>query len=638
MRVRQVWIAMALASCSTESPPPPPTACQALTDTGGGVTVGTGRAGDPAVPRPASRYLAGRHAARARTYMAVTAHPLASRAACEVLAAGGTAVDAAIAAQMVLGLVEPQSSGIGGGGFALYHDATTGAVQAYDGRETAPAAATESYLRSIDDATDPTPPQPSARASGRSIGTPGVLRMLELAHQDHGRMAWRELFAPAIQLASDGFRIGGRLALAIADSAADLRADPEASATYLTADHSAKRLGAILQVPAYAATLAAIAAQGADALYTGELAQAVADEIAVDRSTTGAPITPGLTTAADLAGYRAVRRDAICTSYRSYSVCGVPPPSSGGIAVAQTLGILDHFDLAASPPSAVDPEGGTPAVAGVHLVSEAERLAYADRDKYVADSDVVPLPGGSPDALVSPSYLATRADLISLTSSLGTAAAGDFAVSPRGLDATPDHGTTQLTIVDGDGDVLVMTSSIESTFGSFHMTHGVVLNNQLTDFSAASVDGAGAPIANRVAAGKRPRSSMAPTLVFQRAADGTRGALVMATGSPGGAAIIQYVVKTVVGVLDWGLDAQQAAAMIDFGAANTPTTSVGGEHPDASDPLVTGLRALGHTVDTAAQSSGIATIVRIPSAGGSLLVGGADPRREGIALGDAAPE
>ena len=620
-------------------PPPPPLPCQALTAEGGGVAIGSGDRGDPAIAVPASRYTSGRTAVTTKTYMVVAANPLASRAGCEVLAAGGTAIDAAIAVQMVLGLVEPQSSGLGGGAFLLYYDAAAHTVQAYDGRETAPAAATEDYLRFVS-AADPTTPRPTARASGRSIGTPGVLRMLELAYKDHGRTAWRDLFTPAIELATDGFQISGRLAFAIDEVAGALITDDEAAATYLKGDGSARSLGTALKVPAYATTLAAVAAGGAEAFYTGEIAQAIVDKIGAAHSAIDTPITPGLTTLGDLAGYEARRRDAICVTYRAYWICGMPPPSSGGLAVAQTLGILEGFDLAGAGPGEIDADGGKPAVAGVHLVSEAERLAYADRDKYVADTEFVALPGGGPEALLDRTYLASRAALIRPTMSMGTATAGDFNVA-QGVDRTGEHGTSQVTVVDADGNVATMTTTIESSFGSFHMARGVVLNNQLTDFSAAPADGNGAPIANRVAAGKRPRSSLAPTLVFHRADDGSRGELAMATGSPGGATIIQYVVKTLVGVLDWGLDAQQAAAMVDFGAANDPVTNVGGEHPDvraadngSGDPLVTGLRALGHTVVTQAQSSGIATVVRALPGDGGMLVGGADPRRDGLVLGD----
>ena len=619
-----------LVGCGEDPPPVPPSPCQALTENGGGVTVGSGRAGDPAAPRAATAYAAGKSAVHARSYMVVTANPLASRAGCEVLEAGGSAVDAAIAAQLVLGLVEPQASGIGGGAFLLHYDAASHVVQAYDGRETAPAGASEDYLRTID-ASSESPPQPSARASGRSIGTPGVLRMLALAYGDHGRRAWPELFAPATNLARDGFAISGRLALAIAQERDALEGDAEARATYFDGAGRPLAIGAVLKVPAYADTLSAIAG-GVDAFYGGELAQAIVDQVQRAQGRDGSPITPGAMTLADLAGYHAVRRDPVCTVYRGYRICGMPPPSSGGIAVAETLGVLAQVELGALAPTGVDREGGTPQVAAVHFVAEAERLAYADRDAYVADPDFVPLPGGSSDAMLAPAYLAARRGLIQDGASIGTAPPGDFGAA--GVAVTPEHGTSQITVVDAQFNVVAMTTTIESTFGSYHMTHGFLLNNQLTDFSVAARDAAGELIANRVGPGKRPRSSMAPTLVFAGADDGTLGPFVMATGSPGGATIIQYVVKTLVGVLDWGLDAQQASALVDFGAANDPVTNVGGEHPDVSDALVRGLEAIGHTVNRGPQTSGIATIIRGP--GGSVF-GGADPRRDGLVLGDLLP-
>jgi gamma-glutamyltranspeptidase/glutathione hydrolase len=637
LRICAAIAASWIGGCGSETeerPAQQPAACEAVVGRAN-VAVGSGAEGDPAAPRVATPYRGGKEVVHARTFMVVSSHPLASKAGCEVLEAGGTAADAAIAVQMVLGLVEPQSSGIGGGAFALYYDAQTRTVDAYDGRETAPAAATENYLRFVDDATDQTPPVPSARASGRSIGTPGVLRMLERVHREHGRSPWSALFAPAIELATNGFPVGGELALAIARSAAELAADADAAGLYLDGGR-ALALGATLRNPAYATTLAAVAAGGADAFYGGEIAQAIVDEIGTSRSAAGAPITPGSTNLADVAGYEAKRRDPVCITYRTRWVCGMPPPSSGGLAVAETLGVLESFDLAMYRPAILDADGGKPQVAGVHLVAEAERLAYADRDKYVADADVVPLPGGSADTLLNKPYLQMRARMIRMDASLGTAEAGDFGGAPQGVDRTDEHGTTQVTIVDAEGNALAMTSTVEGVFGAFRVTRGFVLNNQLTDFSAAPADDRGAPIANRVGPGKRPRSSMAPTLVFEAAADGSPGALAMATGSPGGSLIIQHVVKTLVGALDWGLDAQQSASLIDFGAANDPVTNVGGEHPSvagAGDQLAAGLRALGHTVSTAPLSSGVATVMRATADG--TLTGGADPRRDGLVLGDA---
>lgn len=591
---------------------------------------------DPNAPEIATPF-ASKNVVYARSFMAVAANPIATRTACEVLANGGSAVDAAVATQMVLNLVEPQSSGIGGGAFLIHYDAKTRDVVAYDGRETAPAAATADYLRFVSDA-DQTAPKPNARASGRSIGTPGTLHMLDAAHREHGRMRWKALFEPAIKIAEEGFQISPRMATSVDGAKAQLARDPEAAAYFLAADGSAKKAGTLLKSPALAQTYRSIADQGISAFYTGAIAQDIVDEIA---DTTG-DITPGLTTLDDLANYRSKKREAVCTPYRDHIICGMPPPSSGGITVAQTLGILSHFNMAQYAPVSPDRDGGRPDVMGIHLVAEAERLAYADRNKYIADTDYIPLPGGSWDAMLDKDYLKARSDLISMTSSLGVAPAGDLGPVPLGTDTTPEGGTSHVSIVDRDGNVVVMTTTIESGFGSFHMTRGgFLLNNELTDFSAQPRDAEGNLIANRVAPGKRPRSSMAPTLVFKATASGEPGEFVMATGSPGGAAIIQYVVKTLVGSLDWGLDAQQAVSLMAFGSANTATTGLGGEHPlvdEASngdnDPLVTGLRALGHTVSVNSQISGLGSIVRTEVGGRPAWMGGADPRREGIVLGD----
>ncbi len=604
--------------------------CSGVAVTGSGVgAVTTG-------PEIATGF-ASKSPAFSRTVMAVTANPIASRIACDVLADGGSAVDAAIAAQMALNLVEPQSSGIGGGAFLLYYDAAKKTVQSYDGRETAPSAATENYLRYIDDANNRTTPRPTTRASGRSIGVPGVLRMLELAHRDHGRRSWRSLFEPAIAVATQGFRISPRMAASIEAERRGLQRDPEAAAYFLGTDRHGKPAGTVLKSPALARTFAAIARGGAAAFYGGAIARAIVAKIADDRDGT----TPGKVTLADLANYRAKRREPVCTTYRGYQVCGMGPPSSGGIAVASALGILEHFDLAAHAPTAIDRDGGRPDVLGVHLVAEAERLAYADRDRYVADTDLVPLPGGSVDALLDRTYLRSRARLISPTRSMGRAQAGDFGALPLGVATGEEHGTSHMTIGDRDGNVVSMTTTVEAGFGAYHFVRGFLLNNQLTDFASNPVDAAGAPIANRVAANKRPRSAMSPTLVFERAADGGRGDFVLATGSAGGFVIIQFVTKTLVGALDWGLDAQQAVSLIDFGAANSPTTYVGGEHPgvDASDngahdPLVVDLRALGHTVSVIPLSSGIALLRRVTVGGRAAWSGGAEPRREYSAVGD----
>lgn len=618
-------------------------------DVGGGTPVTTtavapSSPGDIATnPEPATGYRTGMVPVTTRSYAAATANPVATAAACHVLRDGGTAADAVVAAQLVLGLVEPQATGIGGGAFLLYYDAASNKVRAFDGRETAPGTATENYLRYADDTgADPAAtgaPVPSARASGRSIGTPGVLRLLQQVHDDFGKAAFGDLAQPAIGLASDGFTISPRLAESIAESADQLKRDPAAAQLFLEPDGSPRPAGETLRNPALAATYRTVAEQGPDAFYRGPIAQAIVDASA---DTTGG-ITPGRLSLADLAGYRAVERDPLCSSYRDHELCGMPPPSSGGSTVAATLGILSSFDLAGLRPTRLDRDGGVPDPEGVHLIAEAERLAYADRDAYVADTDFVPLPGGSPAALLAPTYLAGRAATIKPDVSMGTAQPGDLGVAtPQNLVAQPEHGTSHLTVADKYGNVAVMTTTVESSFGSFHLADGFVLNNQLTDFTANPTDAAGAPVVNRVQPGKRPRSSMAPTLVFDRDAAGNRGKLVMATGSPGGSVIIQFVVKTLVGLLDWGMDPQQAVSMVDFGAMNSPTTNVGGEHPNidasdggAHDPIVAALAKLGDQVLVAPQSSGLSALVRTQVDGSAGWIGGADPRREGVVLGDA---
>ena len=633
-------VMLILAACAAEESAPPAAAgpCEIVAN-------GTPVSKAPAEPPPgavttsrnistnpevATGYRKDMTAVRTAHYAVVTANPLATQAACEVLRDGGTAADALVTAQAVLGLVEPQASGIGGGGFLLYYDAAGGTVQAYDGREVAPAAATENYLRWISD-SDRTEPKPDARASGRSIGVPGILRLLQDAHAEHGKSAWRDLFNPAVTLADDGFDISPRLAAAIADAAPELRVDTNASAYFLNPDGSPKAAGTRLTNPAYSKTLGVIASDP-QSFYTGDIAR---DIVAAAADAAGGR-TPSLMTVEDLSGYTAKKREPLCTPYRGREICGMPPPSSGGIAVAATLGMLEHFPMGDHKPSDVDLNGGRPAVMGVHLISEAERLAYADRDKYVADTDFVPLPGGSPNTLLNSDYLAGRAALISEQHTMGTAKPGEFGIPTTPAPPTPEHGTSQISVIDAQGNAASLTTTVESAFGSYHMVDGFILNNQLTDFAAEPTGPDAMPVPNRVQPGKRPRSTMAPTLVFDTSGS-ERGQLYAVLGSPGGSVIIQFVVKTVVGMLDWGLDPQQAVSAVDFGAANSPKTNVGGEHPviDTSDngdhdPLVQGLRRLGHEVDLADQSSGLSAIVRDQPG----WVGGADPRREGLVMGD----
>lgn len=590
-------------------------------------------------PEIASGYRTGMTPVHTKSFAVSTANPFATEAACKVLFDGGTAADALIVAQTVLGLTEPQASGIGGGGFLLYYNGEKKTVDAYDGRESAPAAATPDYLRWISD-TERVTPLPSIRGSGRSIGVPGVLRMLELAHREHGRKPWLDLFEPAIQLADKGFPISARLSNQIAASAADLARDENARNYFLASDGTAKPSGAILTNPAMAKTLAAVAAVGAEAFYTGAIAADIVDAV---RSSSG-DRTPGQLALADLRSYQAKKRTALCTPYRTYEVCGMPNPSSGGIAVASVLGILSNFDLAAMGPTGIGGDsdgarnGGTPTAEAVHLIAEAERLAYADRDTYVADSDFVPLPGNSPNALLDPTYLKQRAGLIDPHRTAGTTQPGQFGTTSLGTGPQPpEHGTSHISIVDKYGNAAAMTTSIEAAFGSFHLVDGFLLNNQLTDFSASPLGNDGVPVANRIDPGKRPRSSMAPTLVFGRATDGSRGPLAYVTGSPGGSVIIQYVVKSLIAMLDWGLDPQQAASLVAFGAGNSPTTNIGGENPAIDtrdngdhDALIRALRQMGHQISLAPLISGTSTIARATDG----WIGGADPRREGVVLGD----
>ena len=649
MRKKTLWLmaplaaAVFLASCGggdgerliVDSDP---NSCTVRSSGGASVIVGSGVSGDPAAPEKASGYRLGLTAKNSSKYMAVANTPLATKAGCDILKAGGSAVDAAIAMQAVLGLVEPQSSTIAGSAFMVYYDARSKKVTAYDGREAAPAAATNFYLmrQNQDDSASPAP-VPNARRSGRSIGVPGVMRMLDMAHKEHGRLAWSGLFDYGIKLSTDGFQVPGRLGAAIASNANSLALDANAMATYFHADGSPRTTGETMTNLPYAKTLKTLATQGADALYTGEIAKAIIAKAAqpVGDDAAKTPITPSLMTLSDLANYKAKKREAVCINYRgTYHVCTMSPPSSGGIAIAQSLGILSQFNLAQYAPANASNEGGVPSSMGVHLVAEAERLAYADRDKYVADTDFVPLPAQGLASLLGSDYLKQRASLISPDKSMGTATAGDFGPVPQGVDKTVEHGTTHFSVVDAYGNVVSMTTTVESSMGSFHMVGGFLLTNQLTDFSANPVDSSGQPVANRVAPGKRPRSTMAPTLVFKGSAPGD---FVMATGSPGGGAIIQYVLKTVVGALDWGLDAQQATSLVNFGATNSPTTGVDGSNTTLDlSALVNDLKAKGHTVNSNAQSSGVATIMRVTKDGKAQLQGGADPRREGIVLGDGS--
>ena len=534
--------------------------------------------------------------------MIAAAHPAAAEAGARILKAGGDAIDAAIAAQMVLGLVEPQSSGIGGGGFLLYYDAARGVVETYDGRETAPAAADERLFLDADGA--PRPWQ-SVAVGGLPVGVPGVVRMLELAHRAHGRTPWAQLFEPAAALAERGFGISPRLASMI-EKNSDLARFPAARTYFFHPDGSPRRAGELLINPAYAETMRAIASDGADALHQGRIAAEIVAAVQSD------PVNPGSLALADLAGYRAHVRPPVCLDYRRYRVCSMGPPTSGGVTMLQILGLLERFDLASVAPGSAE---------AVHLISEASRLAFADRNRYLADADFVPVPV---EGLLDSEYLRQRSRSIDPAHAMGEAVPG-MPPGSNDLDradaASPElASTSHLSIVDSRGNAVSFTTSVERAFGSRLMVAGFLLNNQLTDFSFAPVDTFGA-VANRVQPGKRPRSSMTPTLIFDEA-----DRLVATLGSPGGSRIIGFVAQSVIALLDWGLDAQAALSLPRHVNRNGATEL---EANTALERIGPALEALGHEVHIRPLVSGLHAIRRV----GSGLEGGADPRREGVALG-----
>lgn len=575
----------------------------------------------PVAPEAASGFRTDLQTKHASKHMAAAANPLAAAAGRDILRQGGSAIDAAIAMQAVLTLVEPQSSGIGGGALIVLWDGKK--VRTYDGRETAPAGATEKLFLKADGSPMPFT---QAQIGGRSVGTPGVLRALELAHQKHGRLPWAQLFEPAIKLAEQGFAVSPRLHQLIA-SDSSMQRSPDMMAYFLNADGSPKAVGTQLKNPALAAVLKRIANEGPDALYKGPVAQEIVAKVQGHAN-------PGSLSLNDLEGYKAKERAPLCTDYKQWQVCGMPPPSSGGIAVAQILGTLQaletrdpRYALAPLKPVKTDkPAGIEPTPEAVHLISEAERLAYADRAQYVADTDFVPVPV---KGLVDPTYLASRAALIG-DRSMGSAKPG----TPPGIQVAyaPDRSplrisTSQIVAVDDLGGAVSMTTTVESAFGSHLMVQGFMLNNQLTDFSFIPEEN-GQKVANRVEPGKRPRSSMAPTLIFDRQS----GEFLATVGSPGGSQIIEYVAKSTIGLLDWNLDPQTAISLPNFGSRNGPTELEKGQF---SAELIQALKEKGHSVNEIDMTSGTQAIVRVKDAQGNVsLAGGADPRREGEALGD----
>lgn len=533
--------------------------------------------------------------------MVAAANPLAVEAGLEILRAGGSAVDAAIAVQAALGLVEPQSSGIGGGAFMIHYDAATGDVVAYDGREVAPAGVTPELF--LDEAGQPLPFWTAVK-SGRSTGVPGAVAMLHLAWSEHGRLPWARSWAPAERLARDGFAISPRFSEMIAGMGRFT--EPGAGLRAYLYDAAGAPLpgGHILRNEAYADTLARIARDGPDGFYRGPVADAIVAQVA------SGPM-PGTLTLADLAAYRPQRHEPVCRTYRERLLCGMGPPSSGGIGVLATLGILENFDMAATGPATAQ---------GWHRFIEATRLAYADRDTYVADDRFVAVPIAG---LLDRTYLASRAALISPDRAMERAEPGQPpGATQRGRDATGNvFGTSHFVIVDARGNVVSMTTTVEAPFGSQRMAAGFFLNNQLTDFSFRVTDDQGQPIANAPAAGKKPRSSMSPTIVF----DAERH-FELAVGSPGGNAIIAYVAKALVGMLDWNLPPEEALALPNVIARRVP---IAVERSRMDPALLAQLEAMGHRFGTgnSAEGSGLHAVRLTPHG----LVGGADPRREGVA-------
>ena len=538
---------------------------------------------------------------RASHHMVVAAHPLAAGAAREILRKGGSAIDAAITAQLVLNLVEPQSSGLGGGGFIVHWDAKSESLRTYDGRETAPAAAKPdrffingrhmAYYEAV--------------KSARSVGVPGLARMLDMAYAKHGRLPWDVLFAPAIKLAEEGFPVGKRLNRLLRASRTSTFS-PRARAYFFDSEGKPWPVGHTLKNPELAETLRELAAKGADAFYSGPIAEGIVETVK------NGPQSLNDMTLEDIAGYQAHEQAAVCGLYRNFKICGMGPPSSGALTILMSLKMLQPFNLGRKPLNAL----------GVHFITEAQKLAYADRRRYMADDRFVPVPEG----LLDDGYLLSRGKLIDVRHSMPNADPG----KPPGVrhgafgrdKSIESSGTTQISIVDKDGNAVSMTTTIESGFGSGLMTGGFLLNNEMTDFAFTPKDSKGRPVANRVEGGKRPRSSMSPTIVFDK-----RDKLRMVLGSPGGSRIMLYVMKALIAHIDWGLDAQSSVTLPAFGSRNGPFEIE--EGPWSAAPA-RAMMTRGHRIMVATMTSGLHVIV----ADNGRLEGGADPRREGVALGD----
>ena len=537
---------------------------------------------------------------RSERWMIAAANPYAAEAGAAVLAEGGTAADAMVAVQAVLGLVEPQSSGLGGGAFLLWYDAGTGEITTLDGRETAPLEARPTLFQ---DAEGEPLKFFDAVVGGRSVGVPGTPALMQEAHRRWGNSSWASLFSRGITLAEEGFIVSPRLAAMVSADADRLSRDPETQ-NYFFPDGSALAAGALHRNTAYAASLRALAGNGVTPFYTGSVAKAIVEKVRNN------PDNAGVLSEIDFALYQVRERAAVCASYRGYDICGMGPPSSGGISVGQTLGLLEPFDL------------GAPEEARAwRLIGDASRLSFADRGRYIADSDYVPVPV---EGLLAPDYLRQRAKLLTGGAALAAVSAGkpefDHSLHLADDEAIELPSTSHISIVDSFGNALSMTTTIENAFGSRLMVGGFLLNNELTDFSFRSHRD-GVPIANRVEPGKRPRSSMAPTIVMRE------GAPVAVLGSPGGSRIIPYVAKTVVAIIDWEMEAQAAVSLPHlvnrFGKYDI-------EEGTSAEALAKPLKDMGYEVSITGLNSGLHLILLDEDG----LSGGADPRREGIVLGD----